>query len=614
MRRKIFFFFIFLSFALSPASYAQQKDVKKDSAGVYRKIETFSKKNKVSYFFYREVFNALPSNTPPSQISDVKKEIIREEYYSRFEGKIIRNIEITSYDPFGYNDKDTTISPHSLLQKSGNALHIKSVHRTIKKLLIIKKNDPFDSLRVRESERLIRSQGFVHEVAFRPVLTTKNSDSVDIYIRVYDLWSIIANTKVSPSSFSLDLKDKNFLGLGNQFQNIYSRDYNSGAIAYQTNYSISNIRNTYISTSLHYDINEHNYYNRSLSIDRPFYSAFTKWAGGIYFSQHMYKNTLYYPDSTAVYQNYRYNTQDYWAGKAWQILKGHTENARTTSLILSTRYLQTSYQEKPLPYFDSLNLFGKQTFYLAEIGVSRRRYDPDRYIFKYGTTEDVPVGRAYSVVSGYEIKNNKARNYLGARIYWGQYYHCGYFSSNIEYGTFLYASRLEEGSLTAGINYFTHIITIGKWRLRQFIKSQYIIGFNRLASDNLSINNELGISGFSSSGLTGNSEKIVLTLQTQSYAPWNVKGFHFGPYAVCSFGMLSTAASGFSNSRVYSQYGIGFLIRNEYLIFSSIQISAAFYPTIPGDGNNVFKINPVKSTDFGFRDFDITKPSTVAYH
>jgi hypothetical protein len=135
-----------------------------------------------------------------------------------------------------------------------------------------------------------------------------------------------------------------------------------------------------------------------------------------------------------------------------------------------------------------------------------------------------------------------------------------------------------------------------------------------LATDNLSLNNDLGIPGFNSSGLSGSSQKIVFTLQTQAYAPWNVMGFHFGPYAVCSFGMLGTAASGFSNNRVYSQYGIGFLIRNEYLIFNSLQVSVAFYPLIPGNGSNIFKVNPIKTTDFGLRDFDITKPSTVAYH
>lgn len=607
---KIFFSLILFSFLLPLASIAQQKD----PARVYRKIEGFSKKNKISKFIYKELFRALPSNIPPAPISGVKKKILLEQYYSRFEGKIIRNIDVISFDPFGYDHKDTAKTPRKFLEKSGNALHIKTMHQTIKKLLIIKKNEPFDSLRVHESERLIRSQSFIHEVVFYPVLTAENADSVDIVIRTYDLWSIIVNTKASKSGFMLDIKDKNFSGLGHQFQNVYNRNYGTQAQNYRANYYVPNIYHTYISSLIAFDMDEKNNYNRSLDINRPFFSAFTKWAGGGYYLQHFNTAVLYNPDSTSFHQNYKYHTQDYWLGKAWQTHKGTTEDVRTTNLILAARVLNIHYLEKPPAYFDSLNLYSNERFYFLVVGISKRRYDQDRYIFKYGNTEDVPVGRSYSFVNGHQYKNNKGRYYLGARVYWGQYYPWGYFSSNLEYGTFFNSSRREEESVTAGINYFTQIFSIGKWRIRQFVKPQCTIGFNRLPNDNLSINNELGIRGFNSTGLSGRSQKMVFTLQTQSYAPWNILGFRFGPYIITSFGMLGTTAAGFSHCRIYSQYGVGLLIRNEYLIYHSLQISIAFYPSIPGDGDNVFKVNPVKTTDFGFRDFDIGKPSTISYY
>jgi hypothetical protein len=134
---------------------------------------------------------------------------------------------------------------------------------------------------------------------------------------------------------------------------------------------------------------------------------------------------------------------------------------------------------------------------------------------------------------------------------------------------------------------------------------------NRFSYDTMTINNENGIRGFSSS-LRG-TKKIVLTLQTQSYAPWNVLGFRFGPYLVCSLGMLGNAASGFKNSPVYSQLGAGALIKNDYLVLSNFQLSIAYYPSIPGKGYNVIKINAFRTTDFGFRDFNFGKPETAAF-
>jgi hypothetical protein len=77
--------------------------------------------------------------------------------------------------------------------------------------------------------------------------------------------------------------------------------------------------------------------------------------------------------------------------------------------------------------------------------------------------------------------------------------------------------------------------------------------------------------------------------------------------------MVGDAATGFKNSTLYTQIGLGILIKNDYLVFNTLEISIAFYPLIPGTGSDVFKINSFKTTDFGFRDFEIGKPATVIY-
>ena len=105
----------------------------------------------------------------------------------------------------------------------------------------------------------------------------------------------------------------------------------------------------------------------------------------------------------------------------------------------------------------------------------------------------------------------------------------------------------------------------------------------------------------------------MLTFQTQSYSPWNFIGFRFGPYFICSFGMLGNETSGFKNSKAYSQVGLGVLIKNDNLVINTFQISLSFYPSIPGNGNNVFKINSFETQDFGFRDFEIGKPATIVF-
>ena len=78
------------------------------------------------------------------------------------------------------------------------------------------------------------------------------------------------------------------------------------------------------------------------------------------------------------------------------------------------------------------------------------------------------LGKFIGLTGGYQIKPDSRRLYFGMRFSFGNYYQWGYLSSNFEYGTFFNESHAEQGVLTAGINYFTGLFEIGKWKFRQF--------------------------------------------------------------------------------------------------------------------------------------------------
>jgi hypothetical protein len=129
--------------------------------------------------------------------------------------------------------------------------------------------------------------------------------------------------------------------------------------------------------------------------------------------------------------------------------------------------------------------------------------------------------------------------------------------------------------------------------------------------DRLTINDNYGILGFKSA-IYG-TQKMVVTFQTQAYAPWNIWGFRLNPYANYAIAFLGDSENAIQKSKAYSKIGIGLIINNDYLIFRSFQISLAYYPSIPGSSENVFKTNSFESTDFGFQDFELAKPRTVIF-
>ena len=591
---------------------AQQPGAKKDSTHLYENIEAYAGRSKFTQFMYRLFFKPV-ADIPVKK--GAKKKVVKrpvQKPYSTFQGKIIRHIHIVTLDPFGYSIGDTIKSYPNFISRAGNKLHIRSQPVTIRNLLLFRKNQVFDSLLVMESERLVRNREFVTDVSFFIKAAARNSDSVDIYIRELDKWSLIPDAVVTGNRITFKLTEKNFLGTGHESRNGFTWRHSTGTLSYNTKYFIPNFRNTYINSTFQLGTDEFRNSTGRFAIDRPFFSPLAKWAAGVDFShqsRRIYQNT---GDSLPTMQQLEYNVQDFWAGNAIQIFKGRSEDKRATNFVTAVRYLRVRYLEKPDEPDYLQPLFSNEKFYLASIGVSKRKYVQDKYVFKFGITEDVPVGKVYSLTGGYQQRENSSRAYLGARVSFGNYYPWGYISSNYEFGTYFYSNRSEQGILSVGVNYFSELKEIGKWKFRQFVKPELTIGLNRYTTDSLTMNDGYGLNGFESPLLSGAS-RMLLSLQTQAYCPWNFIGFRFGPYFTWTMGMLGNEASGFSKSRVYSQIGLGVLIKNENLVMNTFQVSIAFYPMIPGKGQNIFKLNPFETADFGFRDFEIGKPSTILF-
>jgi len=299
-------FLLIISVSFGRITSAQDIYQDETSTRVYKKIKDFSAQRKITNTIHDLFLKPIsPCSAPPHEI----QEPLPCETYANFEGKVIRNILITTLDPFGYSLQDTAVKPHDFISKGGNALHIKTQTLAIRNRLLIKKNDRFDSLMIKESERLIRNQSYIHDVTIRTVAAGPDSDSVDIFIRVSDLWSIVPDGAISGSSFTIELSDKNLGGFGHTFSNRLTQNYLNGNNSYSAYYYIPNINNTYISSRIRYAVDEDRNYLKSLSVERPFFSPVTRWAGGIYLSQEMSPAWIYKNDSTRLYLNSKYNIQ-----------------------------------------------------------------------------------------------------------------------------------------------------------------------------------------------------------------------------------------------------------------------------------------------------------------
>lgn len=623
--RKYLHLFIFFS-CFSISGFSQENGTENDSIKLYQKIEEFSQKTKLTKMLH----NLVVKPTSKSERSGIR---IREfRNYRAYRGKIIRNIIIETFDPFGYSVYDTLTKPRNWAESTGNAIHKSTNNGTIRDLLLIKENTPLDTLLLSESERLIRSQNYIRSVLISAKFPegSVRADSVDVTVRVLDAWSLMPEAAFSTNRTMIGINERNFFGTGHEVGFRYTTRFEDGKNGFDTHYTIPNFKNTFISSTVAYRTHLDESYYKGVNVERIFYSPFTRWAAGVYLDQQMRKDSL--PDATSQmsFESRRYNTYDFWAGHSFPLFNGASENDRTTNLITSARYLNVNFEEKPPVAYDTIGFFSNEKFYMGSIGIASRQFVKDQYIFDYGVIEDVPVGTIYGITGGYQHKNDVNRLYLGAKVAYGNYFKWGFLSTHFDYGSFFRRNRSEQTTYSFQANYFTHLIDINPtWKMRQFVKPQIIWGKDRLdhIGDRLTINeygnllgvygaeydgmDVMGIPGFHSS-LYG-TRKLLLTLQTQFYAPWNIIGFRLNPYLNYTMAMVGNEDTHFGKSKMYSSIGAGVIISNDYMVFNTFQISFAFYPEIPGRGENVFRTNAFNTADFGLQDFDFGKPRTVLY-
>lgn len=582
-------------------------------------IENSQKTPKKNNFF-KSIEKIIFKKKSP-QKPTVHKEIKKTDAvnYRQFEGKIIRNIDIETMDPFGYSIDDSTQIPRKRIERLGNKAHLKTKKFTIRNILLFKPDQKLDSVTIKESERLMRTQRYIRRVKITPVAIPNSPDSVDIDIKVLDSWSIYPTGSLSNSGGRIRLVSRNFGGLGHYLSTQYKTNFKENKHAFRAQYQINNIKNTFINVGGLYDIDFSKNHQKSVYLDRPFYSPLAKYAGGVTMSKIFYKDSI--PDllnknqigNQNQFTNIKYNIYDLWFGRAFRISKPEEKNI--TNLITALRYNVTNYIENPLPSNDPEGLYTDQRFLLGSIAISSSQYRQTKYLFNYGLIEDVNYGKNISITGGLQWKNRIVRPYLGTEFSIGDFVNDHFLGVNIEWGTFFNGNKADQSVFKVKGMFFSKIYEYKDWKFRQFFNPELVYGYNRLdySKDRINLNGiNNGIDGFYSYNLFG-TKRVLLSFQTQSYAPGSWLGFRFSPFLSASLGWLGDEKDKFVSNEMYSKIAIGILLNNDYLVFQNIQFSIALYPTIPGNGRNIIKTNNIRNDNFDLMRFNSGRPITVPY-
>ena len=592
---------------------AQKKDTlqKLDSLRFYKKIKHFAYKYKLTSLLYDATF--VDPEQKEYHLQPVSKETKNVNPYLKYQGRIIKEIKVTVFDPFGHSVNDTIERNTNKLERFGNKTHITTRRFVILNKLLFKKDEPINALSLSESERTLRGTVFVSDARIY-ITESKNKDSVIVNVIVQDKWPILVPILVSDIFVDAKFIHNNLFGVGQQFGQ-YNRWKKPGEFEFTGYYGIANIDNTYISSNLGYTTDK--YGTRvGLSFDRPFFSPLTQWAGGVSVS-HWWKDYKYTDTLAAENKKSPLNILGYdvWGGKSFKLNKLSKDRSifnQSTNIIIGSRFYETKYLNRPSINIDPFQSYYNTTALLGNVGFSFQQYYKDKYIYRFGANEDVPEGLILQFTCGaLKQEFKKIRYYTGIEIARAKHLDFGYISATLSYGVFFNAKVSNDVTINYRLAYFSNLLKNGRWLFREFLNFNLVHGENKLTGETINFSGE-ELYGFENRTLNGNT-KMTLNSETVAYLPYQLIGFHFAPVINIGIGMIGSPTHKLLTSNLYQAYTLGVMIRNENLLSNTFQFSIGAYPFFPEDGKFVMKYNPISTFTLKIRIFSISKPEFISY-
>jgi len=527
-----------------------------------------------------------------------------EEKYLPHQGQIIANIYISKVPVFGGSVDDTLEFTITKIEKFGNSLHVNTKDWVIYNNILFDEGDEVKPYELADNERILRQLPFIRDARIL-VVPRAGDDKVDILVITRDVFSLGLSINVRDiDDIAISVFERNLFGNGWEFRNTFRyRSKFDQKVDYEGIFDVNNIRGSFIGMTLQY-IYAHDLQQGWLRFYRDYLTPETKYAGGL----DLIKTTL--KDESQNFQSVAHiqDTYDFWLGRSF--LLGGLESRRT--LKIGARYFRRTYDERPTVFADSNYAYHTQKLYLANIIFDKREYFTSSMIYGFGITEDIPTGYVYELTGGFSEEEFKNRPYVGLDMRITSWFDdIGYMAFSTRAASYINQEKSEDGLVGFAYLYFSPLMDLGNYRFRHFFYANYFTGINRIDDRFIDIRDEDGIRGLSNDSMDG-IERLVLNFESVAFTPWNLIGFQFSLFTFADLGWVSSDKGLISESQFSSALGIGCRIRNEGLVFQTLNLRIAYFPSVPS-GESHFGYDISTTDPRLFPGFSSGKPKVLPF-
>ena len=502
-------------------------------------------------------------------------------YYATSEGKTIGDIKFLRLPVFGPTVQDTTQRASSWLERAANSLHTRSDLHNLSKNLIVKSGDKIDADILYENERIFRTLPHIRDARFIVVPDSSNNDVVNLLLITQDRFSVGVTGFLDGSSASAEIYNRNFFGFGHEASvRFVGHLTRMPYIGFESHYKINNINGKFLSFAAGYS-NTYRNEGAVMNFEKPLIRVSDNWAYGI--NAYTYKRTSELPELIRPFRDIylRYNQLTMWGARNFQI----GANEKTHSQItIAANYINRQFKAKPFLPIGEPQYFADTRFYLTGITWSQRWYMPDKLIYGYGITEDIPKGFKNELVFGFDDNENGERFYAHFFLSNGNFLRNkpGYLYIYGGASTYFNHRNQQQGLIEFGLNFISKIHGKGAARFRQFIKLDYKKGINRYDIENLYFEKNNLIRGFGSKQIFG-KERLNVNFESVYFQRRDFYRFNIAFFTFVDLGILGNGENLIFKENYYGGFGAGMRLHNESLVLKTILVRLAIYPNHPKD-------------------------------
>lgn len=528
---------------------------------LYDSIRSKTDRRRVPRMLYQLLFvRPVLDTTASGQVIDETRLL------APYEGRTIGEIEIDRRQVF---DNDG-----NWLDRAGNKLHVLTRERVIRRDLLFRTGDSFDPQLIVRNKQLLRSRSYIADVDIAVEPDSIDTTRVNLRITTRDSWTISADGALRSEGHTMvGVSDANIFGWGNSLKvmtNFSRRDFSYGGNMVE--YAIPNLLGTFYTADL---TAGRDFYNTTLDVGmRREFLRPTDYELGTSYSNIKAKRYLIETDTSVLVQQRNF---DLWGGYSHYLPSLHS------SIYVTGSYNYRRFSLRPEVRADYNPALHDQEVLLMGAGFYRERFYTANMMYGFGTREYLATGYKAELVSGYSWGEFEENMYLGLTYQTGGFRSIGYIMGGFTLGSYinLQSGMWRRSAVDVDLRWFSNLFMLRRSRIRQFLSLNYTQGWNRLTGNDECIR-FTDVNGLQAlkEHVTG-TNRMILNTETVLFTPYQPLGFRIALFGFADFGLIGYSPNIFKNE-FYTSFGFGIRLRNERLVFNTIQIRLGLALGKPG--------------------------------